>query len=213
MADQQQIAKGDAVLHEGTLYRVLKNQSGILTLENVNGSKMAAVDDCTYVAVDTLSGIPDKTSKVKYRWRSGDFVQNTKLGLWGEVMENKDGKTRVEVIRTDGTAKYYWWPQDEMITYVPGYRKGNGSTSNWDWIGDSSTRRTASPKPEKPKEKPLGISTAGLIKSEVSKLEKEQKTRPLKTDVPKRDRSDDDAEDDDSILGPSKPVPKRRGEW
>jgi len=218
--DFKALAEGDIVIYKDELYRVnvVDNSIKTIYIANINGGTKATADELTYVGHDTLSAIAVKEMKPKakpytYRWRCGDWVRNEKLGLVGEVIENRDGLTKCEVNLSDGF-KLYWWPQSELTTELAPYR---GSTSHTPYTspgydplqkyGDDLSRRRAAPVQKEKKKPGLDLSTAGLIKNEVSKLEKEQKSRPLNTSAPTKKK------DDGGFEGPSKPVPKRKGDW
>lgn len=227
MADDKSIVfnEGDIVSYKDELYRVNVVDKTIKTIyiANINGGTKATADELTYVGKDTLSAIAVKEMKpkataYKYRWRCGDWVKNEKLGLIGEVIENRDGLTKCEVNLSDGF-KLYWWPQHELTTALEPYRgampvPASYPPRKYDFdhdplqkYGDQLASRRTAPVSKEKKKPSLDISTAGLIKNEVSKLEKEQKSRPLKTSAPTKKK------DDGGFEGPSKPVPKRKGDW
>ncbi len=246
MANAKSIKRGDIVRYGGSLYSVLNAEPGALHLFNrlTKGRTLAVrPQECEYVGADTLTDPMDRgavtqttqtgtKTRTKYRWRCGDWVENTVLGLFGEVIENRNGKTKVEVSLHDGSHKLYWWPQEELTTAVGAYRTRNNYTprgseqAELDYqdslghqqdelsfrrdFGHDPFRRPA-PEPKKKPDSGLGISTAGLIKNEVSKLEKESKSkmpRGLQKSTPTKR-----TESDSTFDGPSKPVPKRKGDW
>ena len=231
------ISKGAAVLFDGLLYRVEKlfeatdeDDDGELihlaTIRNTDKAWDVDVRELQYVAKDQLSGMNPQARK-KYPFRKWDYVRNPRLNLSGCVVENRAGKTKVEVINTSGVTVQYVWDPAELESAArtqrsPRYEQAWSEEGGYTYPGFNqvSTRHDE----PKPKAKPSALSTAGLIQEEVRRLHEKTDTetpitsterpvagvkRPLKTSAPGAKKASTVPEDDQTAA----PIPKRRGDW
>lgn len=231
MADEQAIARpfevGDAVLFDETLYRVEalgEDEDGIFaTLRNENEECQAAIEDLTFIAKDTLSGMKPKKKAVKYPFKWGAWVRHKPSGLEGRVSHNRNGETHVEVWSDTGHTMYAW-PPDELEKAKPPRAKPlpplleRGPRWPEDW-------EHPAPPPKPSPQDADSISTGALITDEVKRLRREESEerrreankpstrRKLHTRPPgarlTKPAVDEPEPSEDKPSG----IPKRRGDW
>jgi hypothetical protein len=259
MANVERIAcTGDAVLYDGELYRVesesVCTDTGAmkLHLRNVRGTKDVYEEEVTHLGIDLLT-----PQRYKYPFSSGDYVTHPEHGITGKVVENTSGRSKVATYDKDGKDRLYVWPSyelqaathEELDTYFEHHevhvKKVEKHREKWSerysqtWDPDEGysypSMRTPSAPPRhkaKPKPRPAdSISTAGLIKDEVQRLEKEEEsdrkgeisfqlpgvsTRPSGTvrklrtsNGPRKSKPQEAPEADDA----PPPVIRRKGDW
>jgi hypothetical protein len=232
---------GDAVLFDDELYRLEKLEETFdvetetatiwASLRNENEECETPIENITFVAKDTLSGM--KKKPVKYPFRNGDWVRHKKSGIEGSVSHNRAGKTHVRVRGEDYRSVSHVWSPHELESAprpaprpLPPFERPYDRQSTWEPPEYQSRRPETAPKP-KPEEHD-SLSTGALITDEVKRLRQEERqdgtrtplrrdqkpgtTRKLRTRPPgvPLDTSEQDA--------PEKPekapgIPKRRGDW
>ena len=225
------------MLFEAELYRLeelSEDDDGIYAkLRNENEECETNIENLTFVARDTLSGM--KKKPVKYPFRNGDWVRHKKSGIEGSVRHNRDGKTYVTVRGEDYRAVTHTWPPHELEqAQRPAPRplppqqfdRPWDRTSTWDqpeW--DRPSRRTTTA-PTKPKpEEHDSLSTGALITDEVKRLRKEERQdetqkssrrdqkpgtrRKLHTHPPGVPLEKPEQDEPEKPPG----IPKRRGDW
>jgi hypothetical protein len=206
--DDTYVSAGDAVLHGEELYRVDASEDGVVTISNVNGVKNVMIELVTYIAKDTLSA-PKKNLRIM----SGAEVRHKENGLVGTV-SHRDAHGRWMVVVWDSHAlkqkKFVWYPNElEVLKEASSHSRAYIPRSEYVPSPAQARRSGGSYGTSTPKKKTKShsISTADLIKEEVSDLRKQQqgpvKLKPVSKPAEKKE------EDPVEKVKPK----KRKGVW
>lgn len=211
--DGEFVDVGDAVTFKGELFSVVRVHTasgGEVVLRNTKGTTVAGMDEVEYVGKDLLSGLKKARKLVP-----GSTVRHRTLNLVGTVSHKSKDKWLVVVWDSaEKRSKRFKWSAEDVEVLAVGESPLSEDAWGPKMRPSSSSRehRTSLGRVSQPKKKAKSptISTADLIKEEVSGLRKEEEVDDVMTSILKKKekKSSVDLESVDKV----KPK-KRKGTW